>query len=60
MSDGLISLLLGAGVAGWGYSQLAKRNGNANPGNNALAAVIGGVVAAIVFFTILKFILHIG
>jgi hypothetical protein len=58
MSDGLISLFLGAGAAGWFYSQLAKRNGNADPKSNMLAAVVGGVVVAIVLFTILKFMLN--
>ena len=60
MSDGLASLCLGAGIAGWAYAQLAKRNGNASPKNNVIAAVVVGAILAIVFFTILKFILHVG
>ena len=59
MSNIMISFFLAAGVAGWGYAQLARRNGNASPKNNALAAGVGGLVAGIVFFTFLKFILNI-
>lgn len=59
MSDVLVSLFVAAGVTGWLYAQLARRNGNASPQNNVLAAVAGGLLAAIVFFTLLKFILHI-
>lgn len=59
MSDALVSLFVAAGVTGWLYTQLARRNGNASPQNNVIAAVVGGLVVAIVFFTVLKFILHI-
>jgi hypothetical protein len=55
MSDVFISLLLGAGAAGWFYAQLAKRNGNADPKSNFLVAIIGGLGVAVVLFTILKF-----
>jgi hypothetical protein len=58
MSNFLIAVFFGAGVGGWAYSQLAKRNGNANPGNNAIAAAAAGFVAALVIFTVFKFILN--
>jgi hypothetical protein len=58
MSNLLVAVFFGFGVGGWAYAQLAKRNGNANPGNNAIAAAFAGLVAAIVIFTVFKFILN--
>ena len=60
MSDGLIALFFGFGVAGWAYSQLSRRSGNANPSSTMIAAGFGGLVAAIFIFTLFKFVLHIG
>lgn len=59
MSDLLVAIFFGVGVGGWAYAQIAKRNGNANPGNNALVAAILGLVAGIIIFTVFKFILNI-
>ena len=59
MPDFLVALFFGAGVGGYAYAQLAKRNGNASPGNNAIAAAIAGFVAALVIYTVFKFTLHI-
>ena len=58
MSDGLIALFFGAGVAGWSYSKLARQSGNANPGNTMIAAGFIGLVAAGFIFTLAKFVLH--
>jgi len=58
MSSGLVSLFFGAGVAGWVYTQLARRSGNANPSSTYIAAAGAGVFAWIIFFTVFKFILH--
>jgi hypothetical protein len=59
MSNFLVAVFFGAGVGAWAYAQLAKRNGGANPANNAMAAGLAGFVAAIVIFTVFKFILNI-
>lgn len=59
MSDSLIAIIFGAGVAGWAYSQLARRSGNANPSSTIVAAAVGGLVAAIFIYTFLRFVLHI-
>ncbi|HEX7368359.1 MAG TPA: hypothetical protein VF261_01730 [Candidatus Saccharimonadales bacterium] len=59
MSDTLVAILFGLGIGGWVYSQLARRSGNANPGSTFTVAGIVGLVAAIIIFTVFKFILHI-
>lgn len=59
MSDFLIALFFGAGVAGWVYTQLVRRSGNANPSGTLIAAAGAGLVAAIFAFTVFKFILNI-
>ncbi len=59
MSNTLIALFFGVGVGGWAYSQLARRGGNANPGSTAIAASAAGLVAAVVIFTVFKYILHV-
>lgn len=46
-------------MAGWAYSQLARRSGNANPSSTLTAAGIGGLVAAIFLYTLLRFVLNI-
>jgi hypothetical protein len=58
MSDGLVAIFFGAGVAGWSYSQLAHRSGNANPSTTLFAAGIAGLIAALFIFTLFKFVLH--
>jgi len=57
--DAVYAVFLGAGVGGWSYSKLARSSGNANPGSTAGVAVIIGLAAAIICFTLFKFILHI-
>jgi hypothetical protein len=58
MSNGLVALFFGVGVGGWAYSQLARRNGNASPASNAMAAAGAGFIAAIFIFTFFRFVLH--
>lgn len=58
MSNGLVALFFGAGVAGWMYSQLARRSGNANPSSTLIAAVVVGALAAILIYTIFRFVLN--
>jgi len=58
MSLAWMSLLFGLGVSGWIYSQLAKRTGNPNPANNFIAAGFIGLVVALIFFTLLKFMFN--
>ena len=58
MSTFLIAVFFGAGVGAWAYSQLAKRSGNANPSTTMLSAGFVGLVAALFFFTLLKYALH--
>jgi hypothetical protein len=58
MSDGLIALFLGLGVSAWAYSQLAKRNGNATPSTNVIAALFAGLIVGFIFYTIIKYTLH--
>lgn len=58
MSSFFVALVFGIGVSGWVYSQLSRRSGNANPSSTLMAAGGAGLVALIVLFTILKFMLH--
>ncbi|MGH7241332.1 MAG: hypothetical protein ACREGB_03485 [Candidatus Saccharimonadales bacterium] len=60
MSNFLVAVFFGGGVAGWAYSQLARRSGNASPSSTLMAAGGAGLVAAIFIFTLLKFVLNIG
>lgn len=59
MSDTLVAIFFGAGVGGWIYSKLARHNGGANPSSTLMAAGFIGLVAAIIIFTVFKFILHV-
>lgn len=58
MSDAFVAFLFGVGVGGWLYSQLARRTGNAVPANNMIGAAVGGLVAAVVLFTLLAYVFH--
>ncbi len=58
MSPGLIAIFFGFGVGGWAYSQLARRTGSSDPKGTALAALAAGVVAAVVIFTLFKFVFN--
>ncbi|GEM_PF-875167 len=60
MTPTLTSLFFAAGVAGWVYSQMARRTGSANPSSVFIMSGVAGVIAFIFFFTLLKYILHIG
>ncbi len=52
MSNGIISLIFGAGAAGWVYSKMMRRTGN-----NTQTAVIVGVIAGALAFMVLMVIL---
>ena len=54
----LYSLFFAAAAGMWGYTQLAKRNGNASPSSNALAAGVFGVIVLFVIFTLIQFVFH--
>lgn len=56
----LASIFFGAGVAGWVYTQMTRRTGNADPKQVAMVAGLSGLAAFIFFFTLLKYVLHLG
>ncbi len=58
MPNGMIALFFGFGVAGWLFSTLARTNGNAVPSHNYLGAAVGGGVACVFIYTLLRFVLH--
>lgn len=60
MTDGFISFLFAIGVAGWVYAKLARRTGGGNQQNAFIGAAAAGILGFIFFFTLLKFVLHIG
>jgi hypothetical protein len=55
----LISLMFGAGIAGFVWAKVGRRTGNANPQSVYLSAGLAGVIAFIFFFTLLKYVLNI-
>ena len=57
MSDWVVSLFFGVGVSGWAYAKLVHANGNPTPYQDLGGAAIAGVLAFVVFFTILKSIM---
>jgi hypothetical protein len=59
MSAFITSLLFAIGVAGWVWSKVGQRTGNADPKSIYLTAGGAGVLAFVVFFTLLKFVLNI-
>lgn len=59
MTDGVISLLFGVGVAGFAYSRLARQTGNPNPRSSLIMAGVVGVIAFIVLYTLLKLVFNI-
>lgn len=59
MSDTLVAIFFGVGVSGWLYSKLSHRTGNAVPKTTYLTAGFIGLIAAIVIFTVFKFVLHV-
>jgi hypothetical protein len=53
----LISVCFGAGVAAWVYSKMSPRLGYGNTKNIALVTGVVFLIASIVFYTILRFVL---
>lgn len=59
MSAFVTSLLFAIGISGWIWSKVGRRTGNADPNTVFMTAAGGGVMAFIVFFTLMKFVLHV-
>lgn len=59
MSVFVTSLIFGIGVAGWVWSKVGRRTGNADPKSVYITAAGAGAVAFIFFFTLLKFVLNV-
>jgi hypothetical protein len=59
MNAALISVMFGLGVAGWIWTKVGRRTGNANPKSVYMTAGIAGLVAFIFFFTLLKYAFNI-
>ena len=57
MSVGLISFLGSIGFAGFIFAQLTRATGNSSVRQSVIVAVIAGILAYIVFYTLLKFVL---
>jgi riboflavin transporter FmnP len=53
MSNAVISLIFGAGAAGWVYSKMMHKTGN-----NTQSAVIVGVIAGALAFMVLMVLLN--
>jgi hypothetical protein len=59
MSAFVTSLLFALGVAGWVWSKVGRRTGNADPKGVYLTAGGAGVLAFVVFYTFMRFVLNI-
>lgn len=57
MSAFLVAIMFGAGIAGWVWSKVSQRTGNADPKTVYLTAGGAGLAAFIVFFTLLKYVI---
>jgi hypothetical protein len=58
MSPLLIAIFFGLGVGGWAWAQLARRTGNNDQKSVAISALAVGVLAAVIIFTLFKFVLN--
>lgn len=58
MSSGLFALFFAIGVGAWIYNKTAQRTGN-NTKTSLTTAGVVGLIAFIVFFTILHFFLNV-
>jgi len=56
--SGIFSLLFAVGAMAWVFSKMSQRTGGGNAKPALTAALVVGVIAFIVFFTVLKFLLH--
>ena len=57
MSNWMIALFFGVGIAGWTYAYLARSNGNAVPSTNFGGAAIAGVLMFTFLFTLMEYVL---
>src|SRR3989344_2602676 len=55
MSNFVVALMLSAGVSGWVYSQVQRRNGGITQ-KSLIAAGVAGVISLIVMWTVLLMI----
>lgn len=55
MSAFIVALIFAIGLAGWVWSKVGMRTGNADPKSIFLTALGAGVMAFVVLFTLLKF-----
>ena len=60
MSDFLISLFFGVGVGVFLWSKMVQGTGNAAPAKTVAGAGIVGFIAFLFFFSLLKWVFHIG
>jgi hypothetical protein len=58
MNTVLISLMFGAGVAGFIWAKVARRTGSADPKTVYLTAALAGSAAFVFFFTLFKFVFN--
>lgn len=59
MSNALVALLFGAGVAGWAYSQAMRRIGGANMTAVIVVTAMAGIIAFFFLYTLLAWVLNI-
>lgn len=59
MSNILVALMFGFGVAGFVWTKVGRRTGNANPQGVYLVAALAGLAAFVFLWTFLKFVLNI-
>jgi len=52
MTNGFTSALFSIGIATWVYVKFSQRSNN--PRSSIMAAVVTGIIAFIVFFTVLR------
>jgi uncharacterized protein with PQ loop repeat len=58
LGSGFFALLFAIGVTAWMYSKMSQRTGSSNAKPAIIMSLVVGIIAFIVFFTILKFFLH--
>jgi hypothetical protein len=58
MNAVLVALMFGAGVAGFIWTKVGRRTGNADPKTVYLTAGMAGAAAFVFFFTLLKFVFN--
>jgi hypothetical protein len=57
MTPGVIAILFGIGVGGWVFDKASHHTGN-NARTSVITAAFVGLIAAFVFFTLFRFVIH--